>query len=184
MYHFSQWRIETMINNVPLKTLIIGFGLLALVGCNSSPSNTEGTANGADSTAGSGLGDENSFGRTSRNTPCLKEVSNQTYYFDFDKSEVRGEDRACLEVQGRYLSENPKAKIRLEGHTDPRGSREYNIALGERRADAVADVLKLMGVAPSQIRVVSYGAEKLASNGSSDEDYQLDRRVNLVYESK
>ena len=176
-----------MIHSAPLKSLIIGFGLLALVGCASTSSDTEGTANsaGADSTAGSsGLGDENSFGRNSRGTPCLKEVSNQTYYFDFDKSEVRGDDRACIEVQGKYLAENPKAKIRLEGHTDPRGSREYNIALGERRADAVADVLKLLGVAPSQIRVVSYGAEKLASDGTSEEDYQLDRRVNLVYESK
>lgn len=175
-----------MIHSAPLKSFIIGFGLLALVGCASTGSDAEGTANGAgtDSSAGSGLGDENSFGRHGRGTPCLKEVSNQTYYFDFDKSEVRGDDRTCIEVQGKYLSENPKAKIRLEGHTDPRGSREYNIALGERRADAVADVLKLLGVAPSQIRVVSYGAEKLASNGMSEDDYQLDRRVNLVYESK
>jgi peptidoglycan-associated lipoprotein len=174
-----------MIHYAPLKSLVIGFSLFALVGCASTDTDGSGSAgNGADSSASSGLGDEGSYGRNGRNTPCLKKVSNQTYYFDFDKSEVRGEDRECLEVQGRYLAENPKAKVLLEGHTDPRGSREYNIALGERRADAVADVLKLLGVAPSQIRVVSYGAEKVASNGSTDEDYQLDRRVNLIYESK
>ena len=71
--------------------------------------------------------------------------------------------------------------VLLEGHTDPRGSREYNIGLGERRAKAVAQVLTDKGVDPSQIRVVSYGAEKLATAGHSDSDYQLDRRVVLVY---
>jgi peptidoglycan-associated lipoprotein len=173
-----------MIHSAPLKSLLIGFSILALVGCASSGDTDNLTGNGADSSASAGLGDESSFGRKGRQTPCVKEVSNQTYYFDFDKSDVRLEDRECLEVQGKYLAENPKAKVLLEGHTDPRGSREYNIALGERRADAVADVLKLLGVAPSQIRVVSFGAEKVASNGSTDDDYQLDRRVNLIYEAK
>jgi len=169
-----------MIHHASLKSLLIGFSVLALVAC-SSASDTNDTGNAGSDAAGSGLGQDGSFnGRGA----CTKTVSNQTYYFDFDKSEVRPEDRACLEVQAKYLAENPKAKVLLEGHTDPRGSREYNIALGERRADAVADALKLMGVAPSQIRVVSYGAEKLVSNGTSDDDYQLDRRVNLVYESK
>jgi peptidoglycan-associated lipoprotein len=167
-----------MIHHAPLKSLILGLGLLALVGCSSSGSDTDAANNGSAGADSAGLGQDGSFnGRGA----CTKQVSNQTYYFDFDKSEVRPEDRGCMEVQAKYLMDNPKARVLLEGHTDPRGSREYNIALGERRADAVADVLKLMGVAPSQIRVVSYGAEKLVSNGTSDEDYQLDRRVNLVY---
>ncbi|CAM4410285.1 MAG: Peptidoglycan-associated lipoprotein [Legionellaceae bacterium] len=111
-------------------------------------------------------------------------VENQTYYFDFDKSDIQDIDRGSLEVQAKYLASHPSAKVLLEGHTDPRGSREYNIALGERRAKAVASALKLLGVEEAQIRIVSYGAEKLAAQGHSDEDYQLDRRVNLVDEAK
>jgi peptidoglycan-associated lipoprotein len=167
----------------PFKSLVLGFSLLALAGCSSTSSDQNGMNGGAgsDSASSSGLGQEGSFdGKGSSNL----EVGDQTYYFDFNKNIVRGEDRASIEVQGKHLTQNSRARILIEGHTDPRGSREYNIALGERRAYAVADILKMQGVSPSQIRIVSYGAEKLASNGTSDDDYQLDRRVNLIYESK
>ena len=76
------------------------------------------------------------------------------------------------------------ARVILEGHTDPRGSREYNVALGERRANAVAEFMKEKGVNPEQIRVVSYGAQRLAAPGRTESDYQLDRRVVLVYSQK
>ncbi|MFU8797522.1 MAG: OmpA family protein [Gammaproteobacteria bacterium] len=170
-----------MIYRTPLKALVIGFGLLALVGCSSTGSDAENASNIGTDVTGSGIGVEGTFNGIGA---CTKEIKNQTYYFDFNKSEIRSGDRECIEAQAKFLTANPQAKLLLEGHTDPRGSREYNIALGERRADAVADAFKLLGVAPSQIRVVSYGAEKLASNGTSEDDYQLDRRVNLVYEAK
>ena len=99
------------------------------------------------------------------------------YYFDFDRSVVKPVDMPAIYAKADYLLSHPKAKIILEGHTDPRGSREYNIGLGERRANAIAEVLKSKGVNPSQIRMLSYGAERLAAQGRSEEDYQMDRRA-------
>ena len=112
---------------------------------------------------------------------CTLTVGDQTYYFDFNKSDVRDQDLACIKVQSDYLNAHPEAKVLLEGNTDPRGSREYNVALGQHRADAVTEVLKQAGVSDEQLRSVSYGAEKPVSQGHSDADYALDRRVNLAY---
>lgn len=99
------------------------------------------------------------------------------YYFDFDKSIVKSADMPAIYAKADYLLSHPKAKIILEGHTDPRGSREYNVGLGERRANAIAEILKSRGVNPSQIRMLSYGAERLAAQGHSETDYQMDRRA-------
>jgi peptidoglycan-associated lipoprotein len=106
----------------------------------------------------------------------------RTFYFDYDKSEVRDEDKPAIIANANYLLSHPNAKIILEGHTDPRGSREYNVALGERRGNAVAEMLKSKGVSSSQIRIVSYGAERLASQDRTDEAYQLDRRAIIAYQ--
>jgi len=111
-------------------------------------------------------------------------VGEQTYYFDFNQSEIHDADKPSLQVQANYLIKHSDAKLLLEGHTDPRGSREYNIALGERRADAVLAALKADGAAATQIRTVSFGAEKLASPGHTDDDYAKDRRVHLLYVEK
>ena len=81
-------------------------------------------------------------------------------YFDFDRSEVQPEFLEIIQAHGNYLLENPNVRILIEGHTDERGTPEYNIALGERRAKAVAKYLQSMGVQPSQISIVSYGEEK------------------------
>lgn len=190
-----------------VKVLLASLGLLALAGCASTSdkaaelqnASTTSTSTGADSdtVTTSGLGDDTGFTKGRGDTSATGvgssasglhratlQVGNQTYYFNYDKSDVHDADRASVEVQAKYLVSHPKAKVLLEGNTDPRGSREYNIALGERRAKAVANILRLQGVADAQIRIVSYGAEKLASQGHTDEDYQLDRRVNLVYEAK
>ncbi len=132
----------------------------------------------------SGLGADDDFGANSGRKVCTMKVENQTYYFDYDSNTVHPEDRASVDVQGHYLAAHANARVRVEGHTDPRGSREYNVGLGERRAKSVTDILRMDGAAADQIRVVSYGAEKLASPGHTEEDYQLDRRVHLVYEAK
>ena len=134
-----------------------------------------------------GIGSERSFdeeGGGSGKENALKPGCNQIYYFEFDKSTVHEEDHASIEVQGQYLSAHPNAKVRVEGHTDNRGSREYNIALGERRAKSVSDLLKLNGASSNQIKIVSYGAQKPAAFGDTEEDYQLNRRVELIYERK
>ena len=81
----------------------------------------------------------------------------------------------------QYLARNPSQKIRLEGHADERGSREYNIGLGERRSQAVRRSLLLQGVAEAQITTVSYGEERPAAAGSDEQSYQQNRRVEIVY---
>lgn len=102
-------------------------------------------------------------------------------YFDFDRSEIRPESQTVIESNARYLTGNPRIITQLEGHTDDRGSREYNIALGERRANAVRQTMTAMGVSPQQIRVVSYGEERPASSGPDEQSHALNRRVEIVY---
>ncbi|HOW76504.1 MAG TPA: peptidoglycan-associated lipoprotein Pal [Candidatus Competibacteraceae bacterium] len=102
-------------------------------------------------------------------------------YFDFDQADIRPESQTVIESNARYLAGNPRIITQLEGHTDNRGSREYNIALGERRANAVRQVMSAMGVPPQQIRVVSYGEERPAAVGQDEQSHALNRRVEIVY---
>lgn len=102
-------------------------------------------------------------------------------YFDFDQSDIDPEFNGLLAAHGEYLAGNAGAQVRLEGHTDERGSREYNIGLGERRAQAVRRVLLLQGAATEQLSTVSYGEERSAVVGGNEEAYSLNRRVELVY---
>lgn len=105
----------------------------------------------------------------------------QHYFFDFDSNEVRPEAMNSIQIQANYLVKHPNVHIRLEGNTDDRGSREYNVALGERRARAVLDALMQYGVSASQVTVVSFGAEKPAAGGEDEQSYQCNRRVDLKY---
>lgn len=108
-------------------------------------------------------------------------IENLVLYFEFDSSEIRSEFNAMLAAHGRYLASDPNASVRLEGHADERGSREYNIGLGENRAQAVRQILLLQGVSATQLSTVSYGEERPAAFGSDEESYGLNRRVELVY---
>jgi peptidoglycan-associated lipoprotein len=109
-------------------------------------------------------------------------LGNLIVYFEFDLSDIRSEFNAMLAAHGRYLAENPSADVRLEGHADERGSREYNIGLGERRSQAVRRLLLLQGASGTQISTVSYGEERPAILGSDEEAWKLNRRVELVYQ--
>lgn len=102
-------------------------------------------------------------------------------YFDYDSYVVRAEARPVIENHARFLQANKQRKANLEGHTDERGGREYNLALGQKRAEAVRQALTLLGVSDAQIEAVSYGKEKPASTGSSDADYAKNRRVEIRY---
>lgn len=126
-----------------------------------------------------GLGGETRFGEEGGMRTASR--SKRTYYFDFDSNVIHDGDKPAIRANANYFTTHPSAVVLVEGHTDPRGSREYNIGLGERRARSVAEYLAANGVNPKQIRVVSYGAEKLANPGHTEAAYQLDRRVNLVY---
>jgi len=108
-------------------------------------------------------------------------LDSRVIYFDFDRSDVAAQYNEMLQAHGRYLAANPQVRLRLEGHTDERGSREYNIGLGERRAQAVRRVLLLQGVEGSQLITVSFGEERPAMTGSDEEAYALNRRVELIY---
>jgi peptidoglycan-associated lipoprotein len=102
-------------------------------------------------------------------------------YFEFDSSEVRGQDQDLVAGHAIALNDNSGANVRLEGHADERGSREYNIGLGERRAQAVRQMLMIQGVSASQIQTVSFGEERPESLGSSESDYAENRRVEIKY---
>ena len=105
----------------------------------------------------------------------------RSVYFDFDKFDIKANQTAVVERQGKYLAANGALKVRVEGNADERGGREYNLALGQKRAEAVRQALTLLGVSDAQIEAVSYGKEKPASTGSSDADYAKNRRVEIRY---
>jgi peptidoglycan-associated lipoprotein len=102
-------------------------------------------------------------------------------YFDYDQAEIKPDFTAVVQAHGQRLASNASMQVRLEGHTDERGSREYNIGLGERRAQAVRRALMLAGAQPGQITTVSYGEERPAATGSDEESWRLNRRVEIVY---
>lgn len=109
-------------------------------------------------------------------------LDNIIVYFAFDQSDIQPEFNEMLAAHAEFLTSRPGARVRLEGHADETGSREYNIGLGERRAQAVRRILMLRGAPASQLTTVSYGEERPAALGSDDEAYGLNRRVELVYE--
>ncbi len=144
----------------------------------------KGVDNGNAQTSGLSS-DQNEFGVEGVSAANrLKAPYNQSYYFDYDRYDVKESDIESVNVQANYLVAHPSAKVRLEGSTDERGSREYNVALGWKRAKAAAAILKQQGVADSQIAVVSFGKEKPIALGHDEKSYEQNRRVDLIYESK
>jgi len=104
----------------------------------------------------------------------------QPIYFDFDRSSIRDEARAVLEKTGSYLKENSGIHIRIEGNCDERGTNEYNLALGERRANSAKLFLVSLGISPERIRTISYGEERPLALGSSEEAWAKNRRDDFV----
>lgn len=111
-------------------------------------------------------------------------LANRVIYFEFDSSEIQEDDRPIVEAHGDYLAKHPGVQVTLEGHSDERGSREYNLALGERRANAVRRLVLLMGAAEDQVQVVSYGEERPAVENDGEEAWQLNRRVEIIYSGR
>jgi len=108
-------------------------------------------------------------------------VSRRVVYFDFDRSDIKQEHLAQIEAHARLLVANPSLRARIEGHCDERGTREYNIGLGDRRAQAVRRILMFQGVAAGQLQSVSYGEERPAADGHDEAAWAANRRVELVY---
>jgi len=108
-------------------------------------------------------------------------LAERTVYFDFDSSEIKGAGTDVVAAHAKYLAAHTATRVRLEGHTDERGSREYNIGLGERRAQSVRRALLLQGAADAQISTVSYGEERPAVAGHDEAAWAKNRRVEIVY---
>jgi peptidoglycan-associated lipoprotein len=122
-------------------------------------------------------GDANATGAAAGEANGLARV----IYFDFDKSDIKPEYVDLVAAHARNLTAHPNVKIKLEGNTDERGTREYNIGLGERRAQSVRRALMLQGVGESQITTVSFGAERPAVEGDDEGAWSKNRRVEMVY---
>ncbi len=111
-------------------------------------------------------------------------LSKRVIYFDFDKSEVKSEYRPIVAAHAAYISANGSAQVTLEGHTDERGTREYNLGLGERRGNSVSGLLSAAGAMGSQLDVVSYGEERPVCRVSDESCWQQNRRVEIVYTAR
>lgn len=163
-----------------LQTSALIIAMLGLAACSSTPEEGSGAGAGAGMGAGSkGIGgsdyDESKLyaGKPSQ--------AESTVYFDYDSYVVNAKYRPVITQNAAFLSANAQRQVTIEGYTDPRGSAEYNIALGEKRAMAVRDALILQGVNSAQISIVSYGEEKPSCSDASESCYSQERRAELVY---
>jgi peptidoglycan-associated lipoprotein len=114
------------------------------------------------------------------NSPLSKRV----IYFDYDKDVVKPEFTALIQAHAAYLSQNRNRKVRLEGHADERGSREYNMALGQRRSDAVRRATTVLGVGNERIETISFGEDKPKAAGHDEAAWAQNRRVEIVYDGE
>jgi peptidoglycan-associated lipoprotein len=108
-------------------------------------------------------------------------VAKRSVYYDFDKSDIKPEQLSTVEANARYLRDQQALKVRVEGNADERGSREYNLALGQKRAESVAKTMRLLGVPESRMESVSYGAERPRASGHDEQSWSENRRADIVY---
>ena len=181
--------------SINAKLLMVAVASVFLVACKSTPitpakvedkSPTTG-ATAADTGADTGTIKEveidsnaNSAGNSALKDPN-NILSKRNIYFDYNSDAVKAEYRPIVEAHAKYMQANASAKMIVQGNTDERGTREYNLSLGQRRAVAVKNALNLLGVKDSQIETVSYGEEKATQNCSGD-SCDKDRRVDIVHE--
>lgn len=167
-----------------LSLVVIG---LFVVGCSSTRKKTEG-----EGTDGGGIGGANESGKV-ESTPISFNASGsdsgsinglQTVHFEFDSSTLTNAETAKLKGNADWMKANGKATLTIEGHCDQKGSNEYNLALGERRAAAVKKLLTGYGIAANRLTTVSFGEEKLVSQGDSEAEMAKNRRANFVPVSK
>ena len=172
-----------------LPVLLIAIATLALAGCPKKPT-TVPEGSGSTSAEGSGANAGQGEGQVGegRELPGASGSASggpagvaNIIYFDFDRSDIRPEYASLINSHAKFLASSSTIRIRVEGHTDERGSREYNIALAERRAQAVRQALKLQGAGDAQLTTVSYGEERPAVAGGDESAYEKNRRVELVY---
>ncbi|NJD86078.1 peptidoglycan-associated lipoprotein Pal [Candidatus Erwinia dacicola] len=169
--------------NKVLKGLLLALPVIAVAACSSHKNNNN------DQTNGMGIGDGSNSGMNSGNMSSDEQArlqmqelqKNNIVYFGLDKYDIQSEFAQMLDAHANFLRSNSSYKVTVEGHADERGTPEYNIALGERRASAVKMYLQGKGVSADQISIVSYGKEKPAVLGHDEAAYAKNRRAVLVY---
>jgi len=165
--------------NKVLKGLLVAVPVLTLAACSSNSDTDAGDANANANqpvVAEQGLSDADQL---RQQLEALRQEN--TIYFDFDKSDIRSEFASVLDAHAAFLRARTTISVTVEGHTDARGTPEYNIALGERRGQSVQKYLENLGVAAGQMSVVSYGEEKPVDAGNTEESFAKNRRAVLVY---
>jgi len=108
-------------------------------------------------------------------------LSKRSIYFDFDSFTVKDEYRSVIEAHANYMMQNPQSRVILQGNADSRGSREYNLALGQKRSEVVRRVMNLLGVQDERLEAISFGEEKPRAQGDTEADYAENRRTDIVY---
>ena len=178
-----------------IARLFISMALAALLpGCGSGPFKQEQPAEVLDLRDSEAVADDSgdagvtTYGTDAGAAPAFSRLDDpdsplsvRVIYFEYDSSRIQPQYRFAIEAHAAWLSANPGTVITLEGHADERGSREYNLALGERRAQTIKAQLRLLGVAPEQLRLVSYGEERPAADGHDEAAWQQNRRVEILY---
>lgn len=169
------------------KALIVVFPLMLSVGCATTSQEAAPGATGAE-TAGAGTtgGPSGTALAEGQRAPTVSAgadslLSKRRVHFAFDSSTIDNEARDIIKAHADYLAANPGIKLRLEGHCDERGTREYNLALGERRAQSVERLVKALGVAANRVTVASYGEEKPLDAEHNESAWRLNRRVEIMY---
>ena len=168
--------------NQCFKVGLFVISLFVLGACSSTSemedesTNTESAASSSSSSSGAGSSNQ----LTQEQIRAQNALRQTVFYFDFDVAEFKPADRETLTYHARDLAANSGKRIRLEGHADERGTREYNLALGERRANGILNYFIVNGASRSQIEVVSYGEERPEQSGQSEQAYSRNRRVEVV----
>ncbi|MCM2971361.1 MULTISPECIES: peptidoglycan-associated lipoprotein Pal [Larsenimonas] len=162
------------------KTLAAALSFAVIAGCSSGGGTQDGTGSGTMDTDGMTSG-TSSQGMNSGQNMNVQMPDVMTIYFEFDQETIQSKYEQVLNGHAAYLKANQSASVVLQGYADERGTREYNLALGERRANAVKQYLVMQGVSASQIEVVSYGEERPAVEGHSESAYAENRRVVFDY---
>jgi peptidoglycan-associated lipoprotein len=172
------------------KAVVVAAAVAWMTGCSTTSSTSDSSEatdtatqqqQGSASASGAGAEDSMQGGQMAGGDQAAVAELQTVFYFDFDKAVVKADAFEDLSAHAKYLNANPQARVVLEGHADERGTREYNMALGERRAKAVSRFLTVQGAASSQIEVVSYGEERPAVMGHDESSWSKNRRVELKY---
>ncbi|MCZ4058945.1 peptidoglycan-associated lipoprotein Pal [Pantoea sp. LMR881] len=171
--------------NKVLKGLMLALPVLAVAACSSHKNNNNdqtGMGAGADGAYGAGMNGSGNMSSDEQARLQMQQLQqNNIVYFGLDKYDVQSDYAQMLDQHAAFLRSNPSYKVTIEGHADERGTPEYNIALGERRANAVKMYLQGKGVSADQMSIVSYGKEKPAVLGHDEAAYSKNRRAVLVY---